>query len=168
MTRLFLFNVCLVLAVMLPSLSVGQDVEWPETSDVIDVLQTNSKVEMAKLEAIESLPRFLTKLENPPRGWSDFSFKVDFPHGEDASEFMWVAFLERKNGIFEGLLANDPKYVDYVSFGDLVEFEKSQIIDWQYSSGGKLHGHYTTRALLDEMAPKAKTQMLAILSETPE
>ena len=168
MTRFIVFFACMAVTALAPRVSFAQDTDWPEPSGVIEVSPTDAKVEAAKVAAIESLPRILAKLENLPSGWSDVSFKVDFLHGDNNSEFMWVSFLEREKGTFKGLLANDPKYVDYAAFGDLVEFEKDQIIDWQYSKNGKLHGHYTTRALLDEMGPQIRSQMLAILSETPE
>ena len=168
MIRSILFSSCMVSALFVTTLSEAQDADYSDQDGVVQVSSTDLKVAAAKTEALKSLPAILAKVDKPPKGWSDISFKVDFPVGDNGSEFMWVAYLERKDGAFKGVLSNDPQYVDYAAFGDVVQFERDQIIDWQYSKDGKLHGHYTTRAILDNMDAATQIQILAMLSETPE
>jgi len=169
MHRLLILSMTFALTFLSAQACLAQsDLSLPEIDEVIDVETSDSEMELAILEAKKTLPEILKKLDAIPASWSDVTFKVEFPVTEDRSEFMWVAFVERKEATYTGILSNDPRYIDYAKFGDAVTFEKSQIADWQYLKNGKLHGHYTTRVLLDELDPEQRMQMQAILSETPE
>lgn len=138
----------------------------PETMTFSD---PDASAMIAAGQAVQNtLPNFLKTTENPPVEWTSFSVKVAFETRDDSHEHIWVDHVARKDDGYSGVLANEPYAVDGLSLGDEVAFKYTDISDWQYEKDGRLHGNYTTRAMLGNMTPEQRTRILSLLSETPE
>jgi uncharacterized protein YegJ (DUF2314 family) len=69
----------------------------------------------------------------------------------DNTEYFWVNGLTQKpDGSFEGTIANEPRMVRTVKFGQRYGFARARIVDWTYIDKGKraMVGNFTLCALL--------------------
>jgi uncharacterized protein YegJ (DUF2314 family) len=84
------------------------------------------------------------------------------------AEVIWVSELALDGDRFHGKIASEPAYLAGVALGDPVSFTRAQIADWSVlSTDGRMYGHYTTRALLDDL-PRAEAAAIAdLLSPDP-
>ena len=57
-----------------------------------------------------------------------FSFKSDDPENQ-TEEQLWVEILLVQNNKFLGQLEDDPKYIQDLKCGEIIEFEEHHIID---------------------------------------
>ena len=81
---------------------------------------------------------------------SDFSVKAPIKDGEETEHF-WLTEVVYREGVFEGLIGNEPGIVRNVKFGQKWRLKKAEISDWMFFRDEKLHGNYTMRPLLKTM-----------------
>lgn len=76
------------------------------------------------------------------------------------NEFMWLDELHYSEGIFTGVINNDPQHVKNVKLGDPWKIAKEDIHDWLYMKNGKLYGNFSFKAAIQKW-PKEK-QVIAL------
>jgi len=132
---------------------------------VIRLKNNDAEMETAKAKARSTLSHFWAKLQAPAANEERFSLKVEMPYSPTNSEHLWVTDVERKSGKIQATVNNEPKYVQYVRFGQRIEFEEDQISDWTYRRDGKIVGNYTMRPLLARMPSAEAARYRMMLAE---
>ncbi|MCS7412144.1 YegJ family protein [Escherichia coli] len=77
------------------------------------------------------------------------TFAVKAPitdHGR--TEHFWLTDVTYSNGMFIGVISNDPGIVTNVEYGQEWKIKKEDISDWMYTRGDKIYGGYTIDPLL--------------------
>jgi uncharacterized protein YegJ (DUF2314 family) len=136
----------------------------PEDRTVM-VRTDDARVNAAKDQGRATADEFLKRLENPAANESDFSVKFDLTHQGghgDQAELIWASELNYANGKLKGRLADEPNTSGY-SFGQHVEVDRNDIVDWAIKVDGKYDGHFTTRALMAHMSPEEAAQIKKFL-----
>jgi uncharacterized protein YegJ (DUF2314 family) len=137
----------LVLALASSAAAAQTILERSERDEIATVARDDPDMEAAKRKARESLPEFLKLVRAPRRSITSFAVKVGIRAGDD-NEFFWISPFERRGRKFVGILNNTPRMAKSVKLGQLIEFSESQIVDWLYREGGRMHGNFTACALL--------------------
>ena len=80
------------------------------------------------------------------------SFSVKAPiTDKNGTEHFWITDVRYANGEFAGKIGNDPGIVENVKMGQDWKIKKSEISDWMFVRGEKIHGGYTIDPLLPTM-----------------
>ena len=145
----------LPLLVLLPSLSVAQNVPDKVISVGDDDIEMNEAIEQARA----TLDDFLALSRSPPRGTRSFKLKVKFAD-ENGAEHMWVTPFIQSGDNFSGVLANTPETVKNVQQSTIVHFGRADITDWGYVRDGKQFGSFTVCVMLRRMAPEEAKKYL--------
>lgn len=98
------------------------------------------------------------------------ALKVRFPVRSNGveTEIIWVSpFLRQADGSMGGQLANAPTYIKNRSIGDLVTFNREQIVDWGLPAMGGQHGHFTTRLVIEQLPKDQAEAVRAVLNPNP-
>ena len=77
----------------------------------------------------------------------------------NGTEHFWLTGVTYADGTFSGKIGNEPGVVQNVKFGQSWEIKKSEISDWMYHKGDKIHGGYTIDPLLPTM-PEAEAALM--------
>ena len=78
------------------------------------------------------------------------SFSVKAPiTDENGTEHFWLTDVSYNNGVFTGLIGNDPGIVKNVKFGQSWDIQRDLISDWMFIRSEMIHGGYTIDPLLD-------------------
>ncbi|MBK1854759.1 YegJ family protein [Verrucomicrobiaceae bacterium 5K15] len=78
------------------------------------------------------------------------SFSVKAPiKDENGTEHFWLTEVSYKDGVFHGVIGNDPGIVKNVNFGQSWSIKRDSISDWMYVRSGMIHGGFTIDPLLD-------------------
>jgi uncharacterized protein YegJ (DUF2314 family) len=80
-------------------------------------------------------------------GADTFSVKAPITD-KNGTEHFWITDVRFEDGMFIGLIGNDPGIVKNVRFGQEWKIKKDEISDWMYTRGEKIHGGYTIDPLL--------------------
>ncbi|MEX1033672.1 MAG: DUF2314 domain-containing protein [Cellvibrionaceae bacterium] len=110
-------------------------------------------------KARRSLDYFLGVAESPPPDTRGFSVKVGVVENE-LTEFFWVyPFAQEEEG-FSGRINSTPQIVNNVLEGEVINFERGQIVDWTFEDTATeiMHGNYTGCVLLEREAPENAAQ----------
>jgi uncharacterized protein YegJ (DUF2314 family) len=110
-------------------------------------------------QARKSVQQFITALQSPKTGQSDFSIKKRFDQG-DSGEHIWLTDVTFDGKDFHGKVGNDPEIVKNIKFGDDATVGKDEISDWMFIQDGKLEGGYTLRVLYSRMSSEEKSNFL--------
>jgi uncharacterized protein YegJ (DUF2314 family) len=77
------------------------------------------------------------------------SFSVKAPITDpNGTEHFWITDVKYENGVFVGLIGNDPGTVRNVKLGQEWRIKKEEISDWIFVRGNRIHGGYTIDPLL--------------------
>lgn len=77
------------------------------------------------------------------------SFSVKAPITDaNGTEHFWITDVRYENGVFIGLIGNDPGVVRNVKLGQEWKIKQEDISDWMFVRGDKIHGGYTIDPLL--------------------
>jgi uncharacterized protein YegJ (DUF2314 family) len=166
MLRTLFFGILLLVGVAIGfSRHAGSaSAERPE-DHTLNVRTDDAAVNAAKDQGRATVDQFLARLQNPAASESDFSVKYDLTHQGgrgDGAELIWASDLHYVDGKLSGRLADEPETAGY-RFGQHVDIDKADIIDWAIKVNGKYDGHFTTRALMKHMAPEEAAQVKAFL-----
>lgn len=116
---------------------------------IVNVRDTDAKMNAAIAAARRTLPKFLALLADPPSGTGEYTFK--YPLG--GWEHIWVDHVERRGDSLTGQLANIPEREGY-KLGEAVTVPIGEVTDWAYRDAqGVMQGHRTTRVLLPRLDP---------------
>ncbi|CAN7398327.1 DUF2314 domain-containing protein [Phenylobacterium sp. LjRoot164] len=135
--------------------------------EVIFSKEQDAALTAASAEARKSLPVFWAKFDAKPAGYGDYAVKAAFETRGGATENIWVNVIGRADGKVTGELANEPYDLGALKLGDQVDVDETAISDWQYSKGGKLYGHFTTRALTARANAAQRAQSAELFSPQP-
>jgi uncharacterized protein YegJ (DUF2314 family) len=103
-------------------------------------------------QARQTLPEFLMRLQRPGKGERDFMVKVPFevPAGNGvAREFIWLAGIRYKDGLYYGTAVNRPLYIEGLEEGGAASFHAGDIADWMYFRDGKIVGGRSIKYLIE-------------------
>lgn len=125
-----------------------------EPDETVDVATDDRRMNAAKAKARRTLPAFLAVLA-APAGARDIAFKYPL----EGWEHIWVEQVARRGDSLTGRLANNPRAPGY-RLGQRVTVPLSVVSDWAYRDpAGVMQGHFTTRALLSQLAPDEARQI---------
>jgi uncharacterized protein YegJ (DUF2314 family) len=120
----------------------------------VNVPTGDADMAAAMKKARSTLPEFLALARAPKPGMSGFALKVGIPYGENNTEYLWVNPFEPRGDVFVGRVNNTPVSVKNIKYGQMIEFDESNIGDWMYRQDGKMKGNHTACALLKRDTPK--------------
>ncbi len=102
------------------------------------------------------IDEFLSVLETQS---ADF-YSVKAPiTDENGTEHFWLTEVTYADGVFSGVIGNEPGIVGNVNFGQLWSVQRDEISDWMYTRDEKIHGGFTIDPLLSSY-PKAEADAL--------
>lgn len=102
-----------------------------ESGNVESIPATDEEMNAAIQQAQDTLPLFIGAFQAPTPTQTRFSIKVRFPFGDDdEAEHMWVSDLSFSGNQFNGILGNEPIYVNNLHLGDRVTVDLHDISDW--------------------------------------
>jgi uncharacterized protein YegJ (DUF2314 family) len=135
----------------------GQTTSIPGQAPIIYVKDDDPKMQAAIDKARATADQFIAALANPKPAQTGFAVKIQAKDGAQ-NEHMWINSVRYQDGVFTGILNNDPKHVKNVKLGDQVKTAKNEISDWMYVENKKLIGGYTIRVLRDNMPPEERRE----------
>jgi len=110
-------------------------------------------------EFIKAFDADIGDVDDPP----EFAVNIPITDDDGNTENVWVIYLSRDGDEFTGSIANEPAVVKNITYGQEVTFSKDRIVDWHYTTDGKMRGSFTTCVILSredpEKARKAKIAM---------
>ena len=131
---------------------IGAAAEIPAPTLHLD--QTNGDLLRIAASARDTLPLFFRRLLRPAKDESDFSVKYPF-RADSGSGFsmeqIWLQNITFKDGVYYGVLANDPFYITAMKKGGIVSFSADEITDWMYIKNGKIVGGLSIKYLLEHI-----------------
>ncbi|MFP5448037.1 MAG: YegJ family protein [Alphaproteobacteria bacterium] len=140
----------------------------PANEEMVFTAEDDPVVLAATAKARETLPIFWRLHAANPEGYSAFALKVGLPTVTPGNEeHIWVVDVVRDADGGRGRLANTPHDLGRLQAGSPVTFKDDQISDWQYEKGGKLYGHFTSRAMMDRWNAAQRAQGLALFAPEP-
>lgn len=126
---------------------------------VVNVKSEDQEMNLIIEKARESVNEFLKELDNPNSSGEGFSVKYPFdtdPGSKVSKEHIWLERIEKVNGKYYGIVANDPFYIKSMKFGDKVEFDINEISDWMYIENGFLVGGKSIVYFYNQMTEQEK------------
>lgn len=127
-----------------------------ERDEIAMVAQDDPAMAAAMSKARATLGDFLKIAAAPKPSMGNFAVKVAV-HDGDQNEYFWIAPFANQDGRFSGRINNKPEMVHTVTMGQLIAFERDEIVDWMYMDGDKMQGNYTACALV-KSAPKNEAE----------
>ena len=118
-------------------------------SEVSDTLVTGGYDKQAMSDAIKHARKETDKFIEVMNKKDADTFAVKAPitdHGR--TEHFWLTDVTYSNGMFIGVISNDPGIVTNVEYGQEWKIKKEDISDWMYTRGDKIYGCYTIDPLL--------------------
>ena len=84
------------------------------------------------------------------------------------SILIWVAPFAEQDGKYYGRVGGSPRKTNGITPGDLVTFDRSQVVDWSFfGADGRMYGNYSTRLMLHTLNPGQAAGIAATLSSRP-
>ncbi len=120
------------------------------------------EMDRAMARAKSEVDNFISILKK--REGYDFSVKVGITD-QGETEFFWVVDVNYLNGVFEGVIDNEPGVVSNVRIGQKWRVPKDEIADWSFKRDGKIHGNYTMRPLLKTLPKEEADAYRSLLAD---
>ena len=127
-------------------------VEQVQKDDLVSMSDSDPAMSKAFARARATLDSFLENARTPTDGHTGFSLKVGIAE-KSKVEYFWInSFVQKADGTFEGEIANEPRMVKTVKFGQRYSFARAQIVDWTYidKAQRRMVGNFTLCALLNK------------------
>lgn len=142
----------LVLALSLVVVAGTVSGQKRDDNEIIMISAQDREMMAAIQKARSSLDTFLELVRNPPPDVSGLKLKV-MVKDSNGTEHFWVAPFRSTATGFEGRLANEPRIVKSVTYGQQLNFTRADISDWGYVKNGRQVGSFTVCVMLKQ-APK--------------
>lgn len=130
----------------------------------------DAKMNAAMDQARATLPAFLAN-ETDANGNAapNTSVKVAFDIRNDGAEIIWVSQFQWDGGTqMNGLLSDQPNYMDGLNAGDAVAFTTDMVRDWSITeANGRMWSNYTTRVIVPQLDAETAAALGAMLSPDP-
>jgi len=110
----------------------------------------DAAIAAAVREAQRTLDDFLQLAAAPPAGTQGFRVQV-MVEDEHGIETFWITHFRVLDQGFVGEVANEPRVVKSVTWGQQLRFSREQITDWGYLRNGRQVGSFTVCALFKQM-----------------
>lgn len=127
----------------------------------IKVSGSDAEMNAAMARARAEIDLAVAKLQ---AGADRFSVKVPVRDGGQ-TEYFWLSDVRYRDGVFTGKIDNDPDMVHTVKLGQEITAPRSEIADWMYFEGDKMHGNYTLRVLMKQMPAAEAEQYRRMLAD---
>ena len=134
--------------------------EKPET--LIESGYDQTEMDAAIERAQREVDTFITEMSSG--NGEDFAVKAPIEDNGETEHF-WLTDLTYRDGVFTGLIGNDPGIVNNVTIGQKWTIKKGEISDWMFMRNGKIHGNYTMRPLLKTLPAEQAEAYRAMLAE---
>jgi len=131
------------LAFWLTPASAQSAMEQAASDNLISIPSDDPDMREAYALAKSELSTFLALARAPRPDMRDFAVKVGA-----AGEFLWLNPFKPHGEGFIGHVANTPRNIPNLKFGDRLLFKREDIVDWQYHEGKVMKGNYTGCVLL--------------------
>ena len=118
--------------------------------------EMNSAIENARLTFEKE---FRTALLSKNTNFSNFFIKQRYALPNNDGEHIWVGDIEFKDGIYSGIINNEPNRSIGVKFGDTVIINVDNLSDWMYYDKNIVKGAYTVKVLRKTMTAEEKKEM---------
>lgn len=151
---------CLIFAAMLGACSDRQ-IASPEhatfdeessTGPIVTFSNEDVEMNLAVQRAQREVAIFRERLLNPTAS-QQIGLKAKFGAGNE-HEHMWVANPRVEGDGFQGVLANEPAYLQTPKLGDTVTVSVDEVSDWYVYDEGRLQGAYTLRVIRKRLDPE--------------
>jgi uncharacterized protein YegJ (DUF2314 family) len=136
----------------------------PVAAQVIDFRSSDREMNHAIAEARRTLPDFVA-LYRAGRG-ERHAVKVAIPY-DRGREHVWMNLTAIEGDVFIGKIANDPVHLGTMNRGDSYRAGSAMVSDWNYRSGGQMHGSYTTRVAIKKLTPTQVRELGLNLAPLP-
>ena len=159
MKKSFIIFCLLVLSLNLVACNKSLYTEKRGNDSVISVKSEDKEMNLIIEQARGSVNEFLKELNNPNSAGTDFAVKYPFdtdPGSKSSKEHIWLENIEKIDGKYYGVLANDPFYIKSMKIGDKVEFNIDKISDWKYVVNGYLVGGKSIIYFYNQMSEEEK------------
>ena len=121
-----------------------------DVDEVVTADRQNPTVSAAVRQAQAGLSEFLALAAKPPANTRDFKVQV-MVEDSNGIETFWIIHFRPIDRGFIGEVANEPRIVKSVSWGQQLRFNREQITDWGYLKNDRQVGSFTVCALFKEM-----------------
>ncbi|MFI8581421.1 YegJ family protein [Ectopseudomonas khazarica] len=125
-------------------------VQARDTNEVVTADRQDAAIAAAVREAQRTLDDFLQLAAAPPAGTQGFRVQV-MVEDEHGIETFWITHFRVLDQGFVGEVANEPRVVKSVTWGQQLRFSREQITDWGYLRNGRQVGSFTVCALFKQM-----------------
>jgi uncharacterized protein YegJ (DUF2314 family) len=139
---------------------LAQSINDKVANDEVSMVQEDDAAMLkAFAKARATLDAFLAQVDSKDAALESPALKVKVEHRGNV-EYFWVTQFARSGKGFVGYLANEPRLVSNVRFGQRYKFSREDIYDWTYvdAATGALKGNFTACALLVHETPEAARQ----------
>src|SRR6187402_515364 len=100
--------------------------------DPMRVVVRDPQAQAAAAEARTQITNFLAAMRSPALNQSNFVICAEFPSG-DVTEFLWIGYLEYREGEFKGLVATPQKPSTHLKNGPPLQVLLSNVTAWAYA-----------------------------------
>ena len=136
---------CLLTLCIAPLLASARD-----TNEVVTAERQNPAIAAAVRQAQDGLDDFLKLAAAPPEGTREFKVQV-MVEDQHGIETFWITDFRALAHGFVGEVANEPRVIRSVTWGQQLRFTKEQITDWGYLKNDRQVGSFTICALFKDM-----------------
>lgn len=129
------------------------------SDSIVSVKSEDKEMNLIIEQARGSVNEFLKELNNPNSAGMDFAVKYPFdtdPGSKNSKEHIWLESIEKIDGKYYGIVANDPFYIKNKKIRDKVEFNIDKISDWKYVENGFLIGGKSIIYFYNQMSEQEK------------
>lgn len=134
-------------------------IQREEEPDIYEVKEEDKIMNNAIATARQTLYLFKEALNSGADSLQSFSLKLRYDAPDGYGEHIWLNEVSLKDGVYTGIVNNEPNVIKQVKFGDTVTVNPDHISDWMYLANNKLRGGYTLRAIMEKMSPEERTKM---------
>ncbi|NNE81572.1 MAG: DUF2314 domain-containing protein [Silicimonas sp.] len=93
--------------------------------------------------------------------------RVSIQMANGKTDLVWVTPFAKQNGQYFGTLSDIPRHSVRLSQGDLIRFDRAQVVDWSFfGTDGRMYGNFTTRMILNTVSSARAAEIAALLSDT--
>jgi len=154
--RVFIFAIFLITFACTPTQT---EISAPTSTPMLDL---DVEQEAAFSDARNTLNLFIERIGTPHPTRTFVAVKTRFFPPDSSPQDIWVDNVTYNDGLFHGSMGDDiPSLRLY--FGDDVEVNPEDILDWMIVEDGKLIGGYTIRLAYKHMTPEEKENFLETL-----
>jgi len=124
------------------------------TTPFVPIFPNDPELHAAYESAQNELDYFLKLANNPPKETQGFAIKVRLLES-DRQELFWIYPFANEGDHFAGRINDDPQILLKTFKGDVVEFERRDIVDWTFDDTRLdiMHGNFTGCVELARKAP---------------